>query len=531
MQINNKLKNGIFILFLIISILTIVNLFYTFSDLRTTIVNLIIIIAYVLLLLNLLVYFLIHKLSKSTFRNICTAIIIIMLGFGLFRGNEFLNNYREAFAMMNRAGVYSTSLVTFSDSPIENENDINSSTRIGIQGTNSFVNGQFAFNQIREANLTNNISTFTSIEEAYQALKAGEVDLITTSGLTDEELVAVNPEAALNMRVVKTFEQEQEQVTSNVDITNTPFTVLIQGIDSRTTDINSVANSDSNIIVTFNPNTGHITTLTTPRDSFVQIQCAGFGWDKLTHSASYGGAECTRATLEAMYDIKIDYIVRINFTGVVDIVNALGGIDVDVPVNQMNLWNPNVCEQDSRGNRGTICWVEGEVNHFDGEQALAFSRNRYNQDGGDFYRGRNQQIVINAILQRMRDINNFDTINSLISAAGNNIATNLDRNAIISLYEILISLNNQINLEKLYVGGTTGDVGGMSVVHPDPTAMAYASYRMKVTLGLVYPQFPTNNDYFVLGQEPSADSNDAFAIQRASFDGIEQPRSNNNRQN
>jgi len=332
------------------------------------------------------------------------------------------------------------------------------------------------------------------------------------------------------MRVVTTFEQEQARNTSDIDITQQPFSIFIQGIDARDSDINSPGLSDSNIIVTFDPKSGHITTLTTPRDSFIPIPCAGFANDKLTHSGGIGGAECTKATLENLYGIELNYFVRINFNGVVSIVDALGGIDVDVPVNQMNVFNPTVCEQDSQGRPNTICWTEGEVNHFDGEQALAFSRNRHNQDGGDFYRGRNQQIVISAIINRLRNINNLDTINALLSSVSDNMATNLDRNSIISLYEIMIGLSNQINLEKLYISGSTGDVGGMSVVFPSQSDVAYASYRMQVSLGMVYPQFPSN-DYFVLGQVPSADSTDALGVQRAPFDGFSVPRNENNTNN
>ncbi|WP_423364246.1 LCP family protein [Mycoplasma sp. P36-A1] len=521
MQTNKKLKIAIQVVLVVASLLTIANVFYTFPSLKFTVINKVIILAFFLLLINILVAFLLNKFNNTTWKNVLGGILIVLVGFGIFKGNEFLLNYNNAFAAMNTSGVYRTSLVTDKDSTISSVDDITKKTKIGIQNIKFYENGSLALAKVKELNKTDNIKQYPTISDAYKALEKGEIDLMSVKSLADEDLLKVNAQAVSNMKEVVSFEETEaaKTVSTSKDITTEPFTILVSGIDSRSSDISDVSNSDSNVLVTFDPTTGRVTTLTTPRDSYVQIQCGGYGYDKLTHAAAYGGTSCVKKTLESIYDIKVDYTVRINFVGVIDIIDALGGIDVDVPKNTANVGVEKVCEQNSKGKKDTMCWEEGKVNHFDGESALAFARNRYNQDGGDFYRGRNQQIVIEAILEKAKSINNIDTINNLLTGVSKNMRTNLTKNDIISLYEILVGLNNGISIEKLYIGGGTGMVNAQSVVYPSVDDISYASYRMKVSLKKAYPQFPTTN-YSVSAIKPdNSDGSNALQTEKTPFNG------------
>lgn len=518
MQTNQKLIKAIQIVFIVASILTVANLFYTFPSLKFTVINKIIIVVFFLLLANMLVSFLLKNINKGKAQAIGGGIVIVLVGFLLLKGNEFLLNYNSAFATMNKAGVYSTSLLAKKDSTINSDKDITANTKIGIQNVNYYENGSLALKKIKELNKTNNIKQYASIKEAYQALEKGEIDLMSAKGTGDQDLVKADSKAPMQLKSIATFEEKQEDQVVNKDITSHPFTILVSGIDSRSKNISDVSNSDSNILVTFDPTTGRITTLTTPRDSYIPLQCGSFATDKLTHAGAYGGTDCVKATLEKLYDIKVDYTVRINFVGVIDIIDALGGIDVDVPANEANAGLEKVCEQNSKGKKDTMCWEEGKVNHFDGETALAFARNRYNQDGGDFYRGRNQQIVIEAVLEKAKKINNIDTINKLLTGVSKNMRTNLSKNDIISLYEILVGLNQGISIEKLYINGGVGMVGEQSVVYPSQDAINYASYRMKVALKEAYPQFP-GSDYYVDPIKPERTDSNALGIQKMPFSG------------
>lgn len=512
-----KISTIALIIFILFTILTIANLFYSFPSIKFSIVNKIIIVLFVLTLIIFLLNILKNKFFNKTYQIVISTIIYFILCFALIKGNQFLLNYNNLFSNMNSGDVYSTSLIARKDNAINSVEDINSNTYIGIQTIKSYENGTLALEELKKLNKTNNIKQYQDLANAFNDLKNNKISLMSVKSLDDKTLNSLDPNLKSNYKVIATFTTTQKATTTNKDISNTPFTMLIAGIDSRTDDIDDISRGDSNIIVSFNPITGRITTLTTPRDSYVTIACTG-GKDKLTHAAAYGGTDCTKKTLENIYNIKIDYVLRINFVGVVEIVNSLGGIEVDVPINQVNANDPNVCEQDSHGVKGTICWVEGKVNQFNGEQALAFARNRYNQDGGDFYRGKNQQIIIEAILKKATKINNLDTINKLLQVASKHISTNLDKNDMTELYEIVLSMGTSLDIEKLYISGGTGMIGGASMTFPSDEDIAYASYRMKVNLNEEKPLFPQNG-YYVDGTKPSNDNNDnPFQTQKMPFE-------------
>ncbi|MDL2211769.1 LCP family protein [Erysipelotrichaceae bacterium OttesenSCG-928-M19] len=515
-----KLQIFIIVEMVFISLLTVADLMYTFQSFKYTVISKIIIISFFLFLAILITNFLFDKFFNKAWKIVITLLVIVIFNYGIVQFNLFLLNYNNAMSLINKESKYSTSLIAKKDSTLEKEEDINSKTTIGIQSIKYYENGSLALEKIKELNKTNNIKQYANLKLAFADLENGTIDLMSVKNLSDETLESLDPDLKKNYKVVTVFETDEENEVVSKDITSTPFTILISGIDSRSSNIQDVSNSDSNVLVTFNPKTGRVTTLTTPRDSYVQIQCGGGGQDKLTHAAAYGGTKCVQNTLEKMYDVNVDYTVRINFVGVIEIVDALGGIEVDVPVNSMNANQgiTEVCEQNSHGQKGTICWTEGKVNKFNGEEALAFARNRYKQDGGDFYRGRNQQIVIEAILKKAMQVNNIDTINKLITVVSKHMKTNINTNDIISLYEILVSMNNTVDIEKLYIGGSTGNVNGLSVVYPSTEDIQYATYRMKVTLGEVYPEFPQNG-YGVSGSKiTNADGTNPLQSQKMPYD-------------
>ena len=177
------------------------------------------------------------------------------------------------------------------------------------------------------------------------------------------------------------------------------------GVDSETEGIgNSSFNGDSLMVVTFNPKTLSTTILSIPRDSYVPIACFNNQKkNKITHAA-WKGEECMQKTIENFLDINIDYYVKINFKGVVGLVDTLGGVDIDVPY--------NLCEQNSNRQWGNnTVYIEQGKQTLNGEQALAFARNRHpnpsmcsakwtNYNSNDFIRGQHQQEVVMALLNK-----------------------------------------------------------------------------------------------------------------------------------
>ena len=491
----NKIHLFAIIELTLISIFTIGFLIYIVNDFDLTIMSISMILIFVCMLIILFVNFLCNKLYRTWIGNAIIIVTLLIINFGFLQVNLIAFNYSNAMSRMNQGTVYRTVLIADKDNGYKGVSSITSTTKIGVQSPAYFENGQLAREEIEKLDVTENIVEFPNIKSAFEALKNGEIDMMSSNGLNDDFLKELDPNIENDFNEVVVFEREEQLERADIDITQKPFTILISGSNARNANsIDVQGNNNANILITFNPQTGRMTTLTTPRDSFIQLQCGNYSVDKLSHAEGTGGFQCVKDTLEKLYDIKIDYTVSINFNGLIGVVDALGGIDVDVPINQINSNNPEVCEQDSLSRRGanSKCWIEGKVNHMDGETALAFTRNRKNQDGGDFSRGRNQQIVIMAILQKVTQINNVDTINKLLTTVSHNVSTNITTSEIISLYEIFLNIGTNIDIEQLGIGGTTGMVGNMSVVYPNQEDLRYAAHRMKVNLNINEPIFPTS---------------------------------------
>ncbi len=209
--------------------------------------------------------------------------------------------------------------------------------------------------------LTNNISiaTYDTLEELADALLDGRIE----AAIINQALISVIDETvpgfSEKVKVVYTYGIETEiQVEAPREVTNA-FNVYISGIDVAGA-ISTTSRSDVNIIATVNPDTKTILLTTTPRDYYVPLPGVSGGMrDKLTHAGLYG-VETSIATLESLYNIKIDYYARVNFTTLIQVVDLLGGVDVHSPY---------------EFSAGGYHFVKG-LNHLDGKQALAFSRER-----------------------------------------------------------------------------------------------------------------------------------------------------------
>ena len=279
-------------------------------------------------------------------------------------------------------------------------------------------------------------------------------------------------------KMLKSKTSEEETKSSGKNVTE-PFTILLMGIDSTDEVItkNAVANGDSLILITFNPKTLNATMLSIPRDSYVPISCwPGKDENKITHAAAYGN-DCIINTIEDFFDVDIDYYAKINFKGLVNLVNALGGIDVEVP--------QDLCTDDSsRGQQ--VCIKEG-FQHLDGEGALVLSRNRKQLVNGDFGRGQNQQLVIQAMLTKIKDLKSVKQFTSVMNTVANSIDTNLTTKQILSFYSIAKDIlktlstdkSNIINIQQLYLQGQS--------------AMIYDK-RMRMTLYNYVPNTYSRDD-------------------------------------
>lgn len=231
----------------------------------------------------------------------------------------------------------------------------------------------------------------------------------------------------VNFALYKISVNENSELSRNTSVTEEPFHVYIGGIDVYG-DIKQESRSDVNLIATINPKTHKILITTTPRDYYVYIPgVSGDSRDKLTHAGTYG-INTSISTLENLYDIKIPFYVRVNFTSVEEIVDVMGGVDVE----------SEVAFTTSKA-AGEIVDVKEGMNHFNGKQALAFVRERKALQTGDNQRGKNQEALLTAMIKKAVSPMILIRANSMINSVAGNAETNLSEKQLKELLKMQIS--------------------------------------------------------------------------------------------
>lgn len=270
-----------------------------------------------------------------------------------------------------------------------------------------------------------------------------------------------------------TIATKVDDVAKSVDkITTTPFNVCISGNDNFGT-IEQVAKSDVNMVMTVNPETKTILLTSIPRDSYAMLHSRA-SYDKLTHSGVYGVDE-TVTTIEDMLGVDINYYIRVNFSTVIEIVDAIGGIDVNSDMAFIT---------HGRQNEG-YSFVEGK-NHLSGEEALAFSRERYSFTDGDFQRNKNQQKVLKAMLKKVLSSETLLTkYTQLLDAVKDEMQTNMTTSEMQSLVKMQINDMASWDIVNYSISGTTGSqpcytMGGApaSVVIPYTSSLTKAAAKI-----------------------------------------------------
>ena len=210
-------------------------------------------------------------------------------------------------------------------------------------------------------------------------------------------------------------------------ITTEPFVVYLSGVDTRG-ELTENARSDVNILAVVNPVTKRVALVNTPRDYYVDLAGTD-GKDKLTHAGLYG-VETSMQTLGSLYGIEVDEYVRINFAGFIDIVDALGGVDVYSDYTFTSVGSPGYYDPTD--------FTEG-WNHLDGRAALAFARERHAFATGDIQRGINQMKVIDAMLEKIKSPALLTNYSRLLAAVADNFVTSFSSGQIAALVRMQLS--------------------------------------------------------------------------------------------
>ncbi|MDW8726428.1 LCP family protein [Streptococcus suis] len=225
--------------------------------------------------------------------------------------------------------------------------------------------------------------------------------------------------------ISKTFKQlDGEEKITPIDATE-PLTILLMGVDmdqaTRGGDWEG-GRSDSMILVTVNPKTKETNMMSLTRDIMVEIaEASGESSgtvEKLNHSYSYGQAPMAIATIEKMMDINIDRYIEINMDGLVELVDAVGGIEVN-----NTLGFPISISEHEPAYTSIVQPGKQLVN---GDQALVYARMRYDDPEGDIGRQRRQREVITAIIKKLLQLDGLTQYKKILTAISNNMRTNIE---------------------------------------------------------------------------------------------------------
>ena len=448
---------SIITLFLVISNIYFIYSLISLSGIETLIRILVIIILILLVICFSIRYLRSCLLKKKSFIAYSIFLIIYSIIF-LIIGIVIRNTLNTLDNLTSEKTTYSVSLVSLN-------NNTNIET-VGMISNASGVETELMNQMINEKNIKN-VKKYDNYISLINELNDGldAIFLPSDYKLRLQNIDGINIDLTNDTKIIETKTKDVKNETTNKTLTE-PFTVLLMGVDSEQEDIKGASfNGDALMLITFNPKTLSTTILSIPRDSYVPIACfPNQRRNKITHAAWYG-EECMQSTIENLLDIKIDYYVKVNFKGVVKLVDTLGGIEMDVPY--------SFCEQNSNREWGNnTIYVEEGLQILNGEQALAYSRNRHawpqycpkkytNYISNDFIRGQHQQEVLKAILNKLKTINDFSTVQSLLNTISNNLETNMTVNEILSLYNIgkdiltksTGNVDELISMQRLYLSG------------------------------------------------------------------------------
>ena len=252
---------------------------------------------------------------------------------------------------------------------------------------------------------------------------------------------------------------EKNSSYKEVNVKKDSFVVYLSGTDSSGK-IASSSRSDVNILAVINPTKNKILLINTPRDYYVKLASKN-SMDKLTHAGIYGIDESAK-TLGNLYDVDVNYYLKINFTSFLKIIDSIGGINVNIEkpdfrYNQgIDCGVGYVCEQNSKREfDDSIIKIKYGNQNLNGEQALAYSRNRYQYADGDNARQKHQQEILTSIIKKITNKTILLKYSTILNSLSNGIKTNIDKETISKLVSKQLDNNKDWEIETLVATGSS----------------------------------------------------------------------------
>jgi len=305
-----------------------------------------------------------------------------------------------------------------------------------------------------------NDKEYKSIYELYEDLLNKKTESILLDEAYLDLLEDDYKDIFEKIKIIYSFDIEEE-IKQSEDIKELkPINIYISGSDSRSGYIETKTRTDVNMIMTINPKTKKILLTSIPRDYYVQLHNTTGYKDKLTHSGIYG-IEMSKTTIEDLFNIKIDYTIKVGFQSVIKIVDLIGGIDI----------NSDQTFITHCGDGGAVkTQVIKGINHFNGAQALSYARERYAYIEGDNHRIQNQQQVLEAIITTaLKDKNIIKKYNEFLETFTELYRTDIPDSMIKLYIKNQLEQNNSWTIEKQVVTGT----GQMNITYSMPGRNLY----------------------------------------------------------
>ena len=371
-------------------------------------------LAAVMVFIALVALFLISNRKAKKFTLIMLLLSIVASSLALVGVHQFVSLANHLNATSNYSS-YSISVAVLEDSEIGNVSQLSSVT---APTKTDAENIKKLLDDIKTSqNKDLKVEDSSSYLAAYKSLLAGETKAIILNSVFENLIEQEYPDHAKKIKKIYTKELTKT-VEAPKSSQNKAFNIYISGIDTYGP-ISSVSRSDVNIIMTVNQETKKILLTTTPRDAYVPIADGGNNQnDKLTHAGIYG-VDASIHTLENLYGIDLNYYARLNFTSFLKVIDLLGGVDV---------YN----DQEFTSLHGKYHFPVGNV-HLNSEQALGFVRERYSLANGDGDRGRNQQKVISAIIQKLTTTEALKNFDGIMQSLQDSVQTNMPPETMVSL--------------------------------------------------------------------------------------------------
>lgn len=413
----------------------------------------------VLAVLNFVLWWLQFGKQVSKLNKMLGKLLIIILATVLGVGNVFAYQARVALGKVNSTDEYEViSVVVKKQSSAEKLKDVKDGT-FSITDSIDRENTQKTITDInKELDTTITTRSYENLNAQADGLYNDESDAMILNeayrSLLDEE----HPSFQEDTKVIYTFriKKEVKSLGKKVDVTKEPFNVYISGIDTYGP-IATKSRSDVNMIASVNPITHQVLLTSIPRDYYIAQTCQNNEKDKLTHTGIFG-VDCTIESMEQFTGLTFNYYARVNFSSLENIVDAIGGIDI---YNEIGF---------SSGVDGT--YIEAGNIHMDGNTALKFSRERHAYADGDRQRGRNQMMVLSAIIDKVSSPAILTGYSGIMSAVGNSFQSNMDSDEMTSIVKKQINDNSDWTVIQQSITG----VGESGVWSPANQSYSYMMY-------------------------------------------------------